>query len=94
MVAAYDVQKESTIHLILRLRGGGEFILDTTLLVLLNSSPGHLPLGEPRMGMAAGGRIEQKIYEDKRPPDAYDEEAAERVWIHTVSTAAWEVSDV
>jgi hypothetical protein len=58
------------------------------------------------MGIAAGGRIDQKIYEDERSPYknkrslyednrspyAYDEDAAERVWIHTVSTAAWEVS--
>jgi hypothetical protein len=52
---------------------------------------GAAPLEEPRMGIAAGGCIEQNIYKDIRPPSAYDEEAAERVWIHTVSTAAWEV---
>jgi hypothetical protein len=43
------------------------------------------------MGIAAGGCIKQNIYKDSRSPSAYDEEAAERVWIHTVSTAAWEV---
>jgi hypothetical protein len=43
------------------------------------------------MGLAAGGRITQKIYEDTRAVHLYDEEAGERVCIHTLSTAAWEV---
>lgn len=33
----------------------------------------------------------QKIYRDNRRVNAYDEECAERVWVHTISTPAWEV---
>ncbi|KAK7038015.1 ubiquitin-like domain-containing protein [Favolaschia claudopus] len=70
----YNIHKESTIHLVMRLRGGG-----------------HLPLEGGRMGIAAGGKITQKIYEDSYAPAVYDEDNAHRVFIHTVSTAAWEV---
>ncbi|KAH8823682.1 hypothetical protein DL96DRAFT_1615217 [Flagelloscypha sp. PMI_526] len=49
----------------------------------------HLP--DARMGIAAGGKITQKIYEDTDSPLMYDEEDPSRVFIHTVSTAAWEV---
>ena len=70
----YNIQKESTLHLILRLRGGG-----------------CAQLGDGRMGLAAGGKITQKIYEDTNSTSVYDEDAVQRVFIHTVSTAAWEV---
>ena len=43
------------------------------------------------IGIAAGGKIVQKIYRDSRRVNAYDEECAERVWVHTISTPAWEV---
>ena len=43
------------------------------------------------MGLAAGGKIVQKIYEDTNSTSVYDEDAVQRVFIHTVSTAAWEV---
>jgi hypothetical protein len=43
------------------------------------------------MGLAAGGKITQKIYEDTGSTFVYDEDAVQRVFIHTVSTAAWEV---
>ena len=43
------------------------------------------------MGLAAGGKITQKIYEDTNSTSVYDEDAVQRVFIHTVSTAAWEV---
>lgn len=45
------------------------------------------------MGIAAGGRIEQKIYEDTRLAGAYDEDSPERLYVHTVSTMAWEVCE-
>ncbi|KAJ6588409.1 hypothetical protein B0H19DRAFT_1248072 [Mycena capillaripes] len=67
----YKIKNESTIHLVLRLCGGGE---DTA-----------------RMGIAAGGKITQKIYEDCHSPLVYDDENPYRVFIHTVSTAAWEM---
>jgi hypothetical protein len=44
------------------------------------------------MGLAAGGRITQKIYKDNRAICLCDVEAAERLCIHTLSTTAWEVS--
>ena len=44
-----------------------------------------------RMGIAAGGQIQQKIYKDNKRANIYDEDARERVWIHTVSTDLWEV---
>ncbi|KAF8341817.1 hypothetical protein F5887DRAFT_976144 [Amanita rubescens] len=43
------------------------------------------------MGIAAGGQIQQKIYKDNKPANIYDEDACERVWIHTVSTDLWEL---
>ena len=43
------------------------------------------------MGLAAGGQISQKIYEDTHAAGLYDEEASERLWVHTVTSAAWEV---
>ncbi|KAH8834331.1 hypothetical protein DL96DRAFT_1580212 [Flagelloscypha sp. PMI_526] len=73
-LSEYNIQKESTLHLVLRLRGGGYDTLD-----------------DGRMGIAAGGKITQKIYQDTYSPVVYDEEAQTRVFIHTVSTAAWEV---
>jgi ubiquitin len=62
-----------TLHLVLRLRGGG-----------------YVELEDPRMGLAAGGRIAQKIYKDTRDTNMYDIEASERLCIHTLSTTAWE----
>lgn len=44
------------------------------------------------MGIAAGGKISQKIYEDCLSVDLYDEEEVQRLWIHVVSSDAWEVS--
>ncbi|KAH8806820.1 hypothetical protein DL96DRAFT_1629820 [Flagelloscypha sp. PMI_526] len=44
------------------------------------------------MGVAVGGKISQKIYEDAHSPVLYDEDDRSRIFIHTVSTAAWEVN--
>jgi hypothetical protein len=52
----YGIQDGSTIHLILRLRGGGD---------------GIAPI-PPYQGFVAGGSIVQKIYRDKYPPFTYD----------------------
>lgn len=43
------------------------------------------------MGMAARGRIQQKIYEDTRPVEVYDIDVVERLHVHTLSTTGWEV---
>ncbi|KAF7366532.1 Ubiquitin-like domain-containing protein [Mycena sanguinolenta] len=74
----YNIQAESIVHLALRLRGGRSV------------RPG-LPSEDVRMGIAAGGKITQKIYQDRFSPVVYDEENLHRVFIHTVSTAAWEM---
>jgi hypothetical protein len=49
-------------------------------------------LEDARIGIAAGGQIQQKIYKDNKRSNIYDEDAPVRVWIHTVSTDLWEVS--
>ncbi|KAF7366566.1 hypothetical protein MSAN_00914000 [Mycena sanguinolenta] len=43
------------------------------------------------MGIAAGRKITQKIYEDTVSPVVYDKENPHRVFIHTVSSTAWEM---
>ncbi|KAH8818840.1 hypothetical protein DL96DRAFT_1431116, partial [Flagelloscypha sp. PMI_526] len=48
-------------------------------------------LPDARMGIAAGGKISQKIYEDIQSPLMYDDDDPSRAFIHTVSTAAWEM---
>jgi hypothetical protein len=40
-------------------------------------------------GLGAGGRIKQKIYEDRGPADAWDEAAASTCEIHFVPAAQW-----
>ncbi|KAJ7757012.1 hypothetical protein B0H16DRAFT_1537697 [Mycena metata] len=69
----YVVKPESTLHLALRLRGGGDI-----------SETG-------RMGIAAGGKIVQRIYANPAQSVVYDEERPYRAFVHTVSTAAWEM---
>ena len=70
----YNIGPGATLHLVLRIRGGGGRELEGA-----------------RMGIAAGGQIQQKIYPDDKPANIYDEDACQRVWIHTVSTDLWEV---
>jgi hypothetical protein len=78
----YKISESCTIHLSLHLRGGlGE----------LTGSNSLASGAEPRMGIAAGGIILQKIYKDSFSAAEYDEEAVHRLWIHTVSSEAWEV---
>ena len=60
-------------------------------LILRLRGGGYLALEDARMGIAAGGQIQQKIYPDDKPANIYDEDARERVWIHTISTDLWEV---
>lgn len=72
--ADYNIPSGATLHLVLRLRGGG-----------------YLSLEDARMGIAAGGLITQKIYPDNKRANIYDEEASQRIWIHTVSTDLWEM---
>jgi len=64
----YDVQKESTLHCVLRLRGGGG--------------------DNPRdMGVAAGGQIDQKIYNDTYGANTWDTKRGVRCFLHLLNSA-------
>jgi hypothetical protein len=39
-------------------------------------------------------KIEQRVYPDTKPTALYDDENAERLWVHTVSSEDWEVNNV
>jgi hypothetical protein len=41
------------------------------------------------MGLAQGGRMEQKIYEDPHGIDTWDQSNAERIFIHLVDANLW-----
>ena len=41
------------------------------------------------MGLGAGGRMKQEVYEDDRPVADYDESCAQRVFVHLCSAAQW-----
>jgi len=77
----YGIGPESCIHCVIRLAGGGPepLMMDDNQLE-----------SELLMGIASGGTISQKVYKDSFSADEYDEEAVQRLWIHTVSSAAWE----
>ena len=44
---------------------------------------------DPSMGLGAGGRMRQEIYEDDRPASNYDESRCWRVFVHLCSAAQW-----
>ena len=46
------------------------------------------PMGAA-MGIGAGGRMKQEVYEDDRPVGDYDESCAQRVFVHLCSAAQW-----
>ncbi|KAJ6588398.1 hypothetical protein B0H19DRAFT_1248064 [Mycena capillaripes] len=60
------------------------------LLLRLRGGGGEM-LDDGRMGIAAGGKIAQRVYQDVHSPLVYDDENPYRVFIHTVSTVAWEM---
>jgi hypothetical protein len=41
------------------------------------------------MGLGAGGRMQQEIYDDDRPAADYDEDRSWRVFVHLCSAAQW-----
>ena len=41
------------------------------------------------LGLAAGGRMKQKIYPDPHGVDAWDPDASDRVFVHLVNSALW-----
>ncbi|MVZ89935.1 hypothetical protein GQF49_05455 [Microbacter sp. ANSKLAB05] len=50
-----------------------------------------MPLTEsaPAMGLGAGGRMRQEVYEDDRDLSDYDESRSGRVFVHLCSAAQW-----
>ncbi|USX45147.1 hypothetical protein [Dietzia kunjamensis] len=50
-----------------------------------------MPLTEsaPAMGLGAGGRMRQEVYEDNRELSDYDESRSGRVFVHLCSAAQW-----
>jgi len=69
-LADYNIQRESTLHLVLRLRGGGDEV------------------AESRMGLSAGGKMKQKIYEDSYGLDSWNQEkgAQTRCFVHIINS--------
>lgn len=43
----------------------------------------------PDMGLGAGGRMRQQIYQDKRPLADWDAELAKRCFVHLCNSAVW-----
>eukprot|EP01113_Clastostelium_recurvatum_P017100 TRINITY_DN2000_c1_g1_i1.p1 TRINITY_DN2000_c1_g1~~TRINITY_DN2000_c1_g1_i1.p1 ORF type:complete len:671 (-),score=145.98 TRINITY_DN2000_c1_g1_i1:45-2057(-) len=68
----YNIQKESTLHLVLRLRGCGD-----------------PPDERQQMGIAAGGKMQQKIYVDPAKPHMYDISRKMKVFVHCVNSAGY-----
>ena len=52
------------------------------------ASTEHCEIGE--MGIAAGGRMHQKIYEDRHTPEDWDITTTSRCWIHICNSESWE----
>ncbi|KAF8475538.1 hypothetical protein BDZ91DRAFT_817255 [Kalaharituber pfeilii] len=72
----YNIQKESTLHIVLRLRGGYTEPAGT-----------NAPL---TMGLAAGGKINQNIRDDKNPPHIWDPDRTKLINIQFINSARFE----
>ncbi|AYV83074.1 MAG: hypothetical protein Hyperionvirus4_39 [Hyperionvirus sp.] len=70
----YKIEVESTLHLVLRLRGGGE--------------PPD-PRKSAAMGLAAGGLIIQKIYNDPNGVDFWNVHQYETCFVNIVNSTEW-----
>eukprot|EP01012_Entosiphon_sulcatum_P055824 TRINITY_DN7839_c0_g1_i1.p1 TRINITY_DN7839_c0_g1~~TRINITY_DN7839_c0_g1_i1.p1 ORF type:complete len:685 (-),score=126.71 TRINITY_DN7839_c0_g1_i1:26-2080(-) len=67
-ITVSGIQKESTLHMVLRLRGGGE--------------PGP-------MGIAAGGRLQQKVYTDTRKAAEYDHRNRALCFVNLLNSSSY-----
>ncbi|RDB30966.1 hypothetical protein Hypma_000125 [Hypsizygus marmoreus] len=74
LLSDYNIKHESTIHVILRLSGGGDGLQDHEIPGLLS-------------GFGAGGQISQKINRDPLPSTAYDHSKASRLQISVLNAA-------
>ena len=71
----YNIQKESQLHLVLRLRGGG---------------PVEMNENEQEMGIGVGGRMKQKIYYDnKNNINKYNIKRTTKVFINIANGVMW-----
>lgn len=81
-LAKYNIQKEATLHLTLRLRGG-----DTGT----RSAPDPNTVeGRVALGVGVGGRIAQKIYEDPHPVNTWEQEPSIHVTIFVCNSLCYE----
>lgn len=51
--------------------------------------PAASRLAAPSMGLGAGGRMRQEIYEDNRPLSDWDDEHTSRCFVHLCNSVAW-----
>lgn len=77
-------------------RRGGPYRCEETALCGAMPPPCSAPVGAPKarrsagaMGLAAGGRMEQKIYPDPYGLDAWDPTTRRRVFVHIVNSEMW-----
>lgn len=47
------------------------------------------PVFEPSMGLGAGGKMRQEIYEDLHPQDAWDQSQSRRCFVHLCNSQLW-----
>ncbi|MEZ5116630.1 MAG: hypothetical protein R2737_10215 [Candidatus Nanopelagicales bacterium] len=55
----------------------------------VGSVPMPMAAAAPDMGLGAGGRMRQEVYEDRRPLSDYDPARSWRVFVHLCSVPAW-----
>lgn len=78
----YRLDMECTMHLVLRLRGGGPDLAMEMDIACDEKT-------EEEMGIAAGGRMKQKIYEDKNDVKLYDIRGSVKVFVNIANNILW-----
>lgn len=61
----------------------------SVLHVILRMGEGGDKSPDPCMGIAAGGTIAQRIYEDRHDPRIYDYVRGVRFYVHAINAAMW-----
>ncbi len=56
---------------------------------LLFCSAAPMACAEPSMGLGAGGRMKQEIYQDEHDPDVWDTEQTSRCFVHLCNSLVW-----
>lgn len=70
--------------------GGGLLGGGATRSMSTNSSGRSVQRKGAQMGLAQGGRMEQKVYADPHGIDTWDQGNAERIFVHLVDATLWE----